>query len=174
MQQDLLVRVIAAMTKANALFILLFLIGCARAEDVSVCEVISNPDAFSGRKVRLDVEAAFVENTALVSNSSCQNICTYWNLSEKVTERSLGHKLWNEVKKQRAKYSVGVSADLTIEGYLRRRDGMSSSLEVTKIVDFKMRSFEDRPKIVCGNDLEKEVPIGDCSVDAAGCSEKGD
>jgi hypothetical protein len=154
------------------LFPALVLAGCSPVKQANICQVLANPKQFAGQELQLEIEASFDSGQALVSHATCQNMCAFWTLPPETStsgnEKSLIEAV---VKKQRSTPSGIASGDLVVTAAIRPVGDNFVGLSVTKVHKFKMRKTEDFPKIVCGNDMTKSSPVGDCAVDAAGCPE---
>jgi hypothetical protein len=154
------------------LFPALVLAGCSPVKQANICQVLANPKQFAGQELRLEIEASFDSGQALVSDATCQNMCAFWTLPPETStsgnEKSLIEAV---VHKQRSTPSGIASGDLVVTAAIRPVGDNFVGLVVTKVHRFKMRKSEDFPKIVCGTDMTKSSPVGDCAVDAAGCPE---
>jgi hypothetical protein len=158
------------MTKLTLFFPALVLIGCSPIKQANICQVLANPKQFAGQKLLLKVEASFDSGGALVSHVNCQDICALWTLPPETSVSGNEKRLIETVKQEQRSTPTGIaSGDLVVIGTIQPRKDYGPKLLVTKVHQFQMRKTEDFPKVVCGNDMTKSHPVGNCSADAAGC-----
>ena len=132
---------------------------CSQRTEGDFCHVLKNKEAFVGKNLELDVEATFVANSSIISSSACQRLCAMSEYSSRLDRSGTRDQLIAEIGKMRKTEIAGISADMTIRGYISRLasdPAAPPSFVITKVVNFKMREPRDAPRILCGNDMLAE------------------